>query len=94
MYTTYIHEREEGKIFFFQIYTGPLSILNIHAKNFWGPARVLKEGSRYQVIMSRPVSSEEEPNACREDCSTNIPLAQSIASSQSFFPEDSFLVYF
>lgn len=52
MYTTCIHERG-GSEFFFQIYTGPFSILNIHAKNFWGPAGVLNEGSRYQAITSK-----------------------------------------
>lgn len=50
---TYMREKE--KRFFFQTHpsTGPFSILNTNAKNFWTWARMLNEGSEYQVIKSK-----------------------------------------
>lgn len=55
-HTHHTYMREKEKRFFFQTHpsTGPFSILNTHAKNFWTWARMLNEGSEYLVIKSNP----------------------------------------
>lgn len=50
----YTYTRKKEKRFFSNHpSTGPFSILNTHAKNFWTHARMLNEGSAYQVIKSK-----------------------------------------